>query len=131
MSRYRFFITKRVANDHLVREVDRRRHRALWLQAMTGLVLAAALLGYGWQHFEMIRMGYRLEELRLEKESLMKLNRLLALEREHLVSPDRVEAIARTRLGMVTPTSEQLVFVEETSDGVAELEAPDQRAGQK
>jgi cell division protein FtsL len=131
VSRYRFFITKRVANDHLVREVDRRRHRALWLQAMTGLVLAAALLGYGWQHFEMIRMGYRLEELRLEKESLMKLNRLLALEREHLVSPDRVEAIARTRLGMVTPTSEQLVFVEETSDGVAELEAPDQRAGQK
>jgi cell division protein FtsL len=101
-----------VGNEQLVREVDRKRHRELVMLAITGLALAAAVLAYAWQHFEMIRIGYRMEELRMEQEKLLKVQRQLSLERASLTSPDRVEAIATTQLGMTPPTVSQIVVLE-------------------
>ncbi|MFQ5791521.1 MAG: cell division protein FtsL [Acidobacteriota bacterium] len=111
MSPYRYLVSKPVANERLVRQVDRKRHRELWMVAITGLVLAAAVLAYGWQHFERIQLGYRMEELRLEKERLVKIQRQLELERAALTSPDRLEAIA-FQLGMVPPSVSQIFAVE-------------------
>jgi cell division protein FtsL len=112
MSRHRFLLSKRVGNEQLVREVDRKRHRELVMLAITGLALAAAVLAYAWQHFEMIRIGYRMEELRMEQENLLKVQRQLSLERASLTSPDRVEAIATHQLGMTSPTVSQIVVLE-------------------
>jgi cell division protein FtsL len=112
MSRHRFLLSKRVGNEQLVREVDRKRHRELVMLAITGLALAAAVLAYGWQHFEMIRIGYRVEELRLDQERLLKVQRQLSLERASLTSPDRVESIATRQLGMTRPTVSQIVVLE-------------------
>jgi cell division protein FtsL len=105
-------ISKRVPNEQLVRQVDQRRHKELLMVAATGLSLAAALLAYAWQHFEMIQYGYRMEELRLEREYLVKIHRQLALERAALASPDRIEAIAKRELGMTSPTESQIVVIE-------------------
>jgi cell division protein FtsL len=117
MNAYRYLLSKRVANERLVREVDRRRHRELLMVAVTALVLAAAVLAYGWQHFEMIRLGYRMEELRMERERLVKVHRQLQLERAALASPDRIEAIAAGRLGMVEPSADQFVVIEPRTEG--------------
>lgn len=112
MSQHRFLLSKRVGNEQLVREVDRKRHRELVMLAITGLALAAAVLAYAWQHFEMIRIGYRVEELRLEQERLLKVQRQLSLERATLTSPGRVESIATHQLGMTPPTVSQIVVFE-------------------
>jgi cell division protein FtsL len=112
----RFLISKQVGNEQLVREVDRKRHRELLMLAITCLVLAAAVLAYAWQNFEMIRIGYRMEELRLERERLLKIQRKLSLERSSLTSPDRIESIAVQRLGMTTPSVSQIVVMEVYGD---------------
>lgn len=111
MRSYRFFLTKRVLNRHLVRQVDRRRSRELTLAVLTGLALAGAMLLYGYQHFEFIRIGYELEELRMEKESLLKVHRQLALERATLAAPERIESIAKRRLEMAPPVSGQVLLL--------------------
>jgi len=112
MANRRYQISRRVANEQLVRQVDRERNRQLLMVAVTGLLLAAAVLAYGWQHFEMIRNGYRIEEQRREREYLLQIQRQLALEKASLTSPDRVEAIATRELGMVAPSENQFVVVE-------------------
>ncbi|MGH9461651.1 MAG: cell division protein FtsL [Vicinamibacteria bacterium] len=112
MANLRYQITRRVANEQLVRQVDRERNRQLLMVAVTGLLLAGAVLAYGWQHFEMIRNGYRMEEQRREREYLMQIQRQLSLEKASLASPDRIETIATRELGMVVPSKDQFVVIE-------------------
>jgi cell division protein FtsL len=112
MANRRYQISRRVANEQLVRQVDRERNRQLLMVAVTGLLLAAAVLAYGWQHFEMIRNGYRMEEQRREREYLIQIRRQLTLEKASLASPDRIETIATRQLGMVVPSVEQFVVIE-------------------
>ncbi len=112
MTNLRYQVSRRVANEQLVRQVDRERNKQLVMVTITGLLLAAAVLAYGWQHFEMIRSGYRMEEQKQEREYLVKIQRQLALERASLVSPDRIETIATRELGMVPPSDDQVVVIE-------------------
>ncbi len=112
MANRRYQISRRVANEQLVRQVDRERNRQLLMVAVTGLLLAAAVLAYGWQHFEMIRNGYRMEEQRREREYLIQIRRQLTLEKASLASPDRIETIATRQLGMVVPSVDQFVVIE-------------------
>jgi cell division protein FtsL len=112
MTNRRYQVSRRVANEQLVRQVDRERNKQLVMVTITGLFLAAAVLAYGWQHFEMIRSGYRMEEQKREREYLIKIQRQLVLERASLVSPDRIETIATRELGMVPPSDKQVVVIE-------------------
>ena len=112
MTNRRYQVSRRVANEQLVRQVDRERNKQLVMVTVTGLFLAAAVLAYGWQHFEMIRNGYRMEEQKREREYLVKIQRQLALERASLVSPDRIETIATRDLSMVPPSDSQVVVIE-------------------
>jgi len=103
-----------------VREVDRKRHREMLMAALTALALALAVLAYAWQHFEMIRIGYRVEELRIERERLLRTRRHLVLEKASLVSPDRVESIAIGELGLAHPTFLQVTVIETRAVSEAE-----------
>lgn len=107
-----FTLTKIPRNEQLVRELDRKRHHELVLVALTGLVLTAALIAYAWPHFEMIRLGYRMEELRQKREDLLEVKHHLELQRATEMDPARIEAIAETELGMVYPDGEHLLTIE-------------------
>ena len=97
----------------------RRRFRwQRWMEAaftvtLAGLVLAGALF-YVWQHTRVVRLGYEIERLRQQKAGLVQENKSLRLELGQLRSLRRVEEIARTRLGMVTPTPGQVILVPES-----------------
>ncbi len=119
MSFHRYFLNKRGGNEQLVREVDRKRHRGLLMGIVTALALALAVLAYAWQHFEMIRIGYQVEELRMDQERLLKIHRQLGLEKAALTSPDRIEALATGRLGMAYPSASQVVVIEPYGVGQA------------
>ncbi len=102
-----------IENFFLVRERDRRRRRELVLVVFGLLPLAAALLAFTWIHLEVRQTGYGIERLERRLVELRDLERRLDLETSYLSSPARIESEASALLGMVLPTLEDMIFVEE------------------
>jgi len=80
------------------------------LLLITAILLAGALL-YVWQHIQVIRLGYRVEQLNAECSALLQEERELTVKIAHLKSLARIEEMARRKLGMVDPTPPQTVVV--------------------
>ena len=91
---FEYAIRKDVRNNPIVREIDERRQRELWQSIAIGSVLVVVLLGSAWQHFELLRHGYRLEQMQRERATEDEINRHLRLEIETLRSPQRIEKLA-------------------------------------
>ena len=87
---------------------------SLWTVGLAVGTLAVAL-GIVWQHVYAVRLGYDIERLRERQSALVQENKELKLEQGKLRSIRRVEEIARTRLGMVSPQSGQVTIVQEPS----------------
>lgn len=79
---------------------------AMWMGLM-----ALSALALVWPHLEMVKLGYELTRLEAERDRLIQERRVLRVEEASLRQLDRIEAIARTRLNMVFPASDQVVFV--------------------
>ncbi len=107
-----FTLTKAVQNEQLVRELDRKRHRELFWVAFLGVVLTLSVMVYAWPHFELIRLGYRMEELRERRDELVQKKHHLELQRATESDPARIESIAMNELGMVYPGPEQILVLE-------------------
>jgi len=107
-----YAIKKDVRNNPIVREVDRERHREMWRSTLIGVFLVLVLLFSAWQHFELLRHGYRLEEMQRERASEENINRHLRLEIETLRSPERIERMATGRLRMVAPSADDAIVIE-------------------
>ena len=104
---FEYAIKKDVRNNPIVREVDQERHREMWRSAAVGLFLVLVLLFSAWQHFELLRHGYRLEEMQQERATESEIARHLRLEIETLRSPQRIERLATTRLRMIAPGADE------------------------
>ena len=100
---FEYAIKKDVRNNPIVREVDRDRHREMWRSVGVGVFLVLVLLFSAWQHFELLRHGYRIEAAQKERASEVEINRHLRLEIETLRSPARIERLATERLQMISP----------------------------
>jgi cell division protein FtsL len=89
-----------------------------WLNSLSAvglcLVILLGALFHVWHHVHVVRQGYELERLRAMHGTLVQENKALRLEAGQLRSLRRVEEIARTRLGMVTPAPTQVVVVPES-----------------
>ncbi|MBM3807383.1 MAG: hypothetical protein FJW22_04235 [Acidimicrobiia bacterium] len=109
---FEYEIRRDFRNNQIVREVDERRLRGLWQSLGVGVVLVLALLFSAWQHFELLRHGYRLEQMQRDRAAESDINRHLRLEMETLRSPQRIEKLATERLGMVTPGDGETVILE-------------------
>ena len=109
---FEYAIKKDVRNNPIVREVDRDRHREMWRSTLVGVFLVAVLLFWAWQQFELLRHGYRLEQMQQERASEEAANRHLRLEIETLRSPARIERMAASRLHMVAPSSDEAIVIE-------------------
>ena len=109
---FEYAIKKDVRNNPIVREVDRDRHREMWRSTLIGAFLVLVLLFSAWQHFELLRHGYRLEEMQRERANEEAINRHLRLEIETLRSPERIERMATGRLRMVAPSADDAIVIE-------------------
>jgi cell division protein FtsL len=109
---FEYAIRKDVRNNPIVREVDRERHLEMWRSMAVGVFLVAVLLFSAWQHFELLRHGYRIEQMEKERAAEDGVNRHLRLEIDTLRSPARIERLAIARLGMVSPTSDDATVIE-------------------
>jgi cell division protein FtsL len=77
-----------------------------------GVFLVAVLLFSAWQHFELLRHGYRIEEMQQERAAEEEINRHLRLEIDTLRAPARIERLATSRLGMVAPAADDATVIE-------------------
>ena len=109
---FEYEIRKDFRNNQIVREVDERRLRDLWMSLGVGVVLVMVLLFSAWQHFELLRHGYKLEQMQRDRAAESDINRHLRLEMETLRAPQRIEKLATEKLGMVSPGDTEAVVLE-------------------
>jgi len=109
---FEYAIRKDVRNNPIVREVDRERYLEMWRSVAVGVFLVVVLLFSAWQHFELLRHGYRIEQMEKERATEAEVNRHLRLEIETLRSPSRIESIAINRLGLRPPAPDDAAVIE-------------------
>jgi cell division protein FtsL len=109
---FEYAIKKDVRNNPIVREVDEARHRELWKSVALAAFLVVVLLFSAWQHFELLRHGYRVEQMQRERAAEEEAARHLRLEIDTLRSPQRIEAWATRRLRLVAPSKDEAIVIE-------------------
>jgi cell division protein FtsL len=109
---FEYAIKKDVRNNAIVREVDEARQRELWKTVAITAVLVVVFLFSAWQRTELLRHGYRIEQMQNERAVQEELNRHLRLEIETLRSPARVEALATGSLHLVAPSRDEAIVIE-------------------
>lgn len=112
-----YTVRRPVENVYLVREPDRRRTRELLALLLSPLPPMAVLFAAIWTNLETFRLGYQIERLQKQKETLVERQRQLEMERARISALSRVENVARERLGLVTPGRGQVVFVKDGPSG--------------
>ena len=101
-----------IPNTPIVREIDRVRQRDLWRSGAVGVCLVTVLLFSAWQHFQLLRHGYDIEQMEQDRASELQVNRHLRLELETLRSLRRIEQIATDELNLVAPSSAEVQVIE-------------------
>ncbi len=109
-----------VQNAYLVRQRDRRLVREFASLLVAVLVLGGGLLGYTWMHIEILRTGYRVDNLEKGLHGLLETERRLKLEVSHLSHTEEIRRRAGKELGMALPTLEQTLFLEEIASGTTD-----------
>ncbi len=112
MEPFEYAIRKDVRNNPIVREVDEARQRELWKSVAVAGLLVLVVLFSAWQHFELLRHGYRVEQMQRERAAEEEITRQLRLEIETLRSPGRIEALATGRLHLVAPGRDDAIVLE-------------------
>ena len=112
MESFEYAIKKDVRNNPIVREVDEDRQRELWKWAGIACSIVIVLLFSAWQHFELLRHGYQLEELQRQQAAEQDITQHLRLEIDTLRSPKRIEALATTKLHLVAPSRDEAIVLE-------------------
>ena len=112
MEAFEYAIKKDIRNNPIVREVDQARVKEMWRSASVGALLVVMLLYSAWQHFELIRYGYRIEQMQQQRADEEQINRHLKLSIQTLTRPDRIEQLASSRLKMVAPTATDTYILE-------------------
>ncbi len=81
------------------------------------VVLCAGVLTFGavffvWQRYQFIRVGFEVSGLRNSKAALEEALEPLLVEVEYLSRLERIEALARGRLGMRPPRTSQVLVLD-------------------
>jgi cell division protein FtsL len=81
----------------------------LWIVFMVLFFVEA--LFYAWCRVQCVTAGYGIDRENRRHQALLKERNTLRIELARLKSPERIETIARTRLGLVMPDVQQTVIL--------------------
>jgi cell division protein FtsL len=112
MEAFEYAIKKDVRNNPIVREMDEARQRELWRSVGVAGFLVLVLLFSAWQHFELLRHGYQVEEMQRQRATEEEAGRQLRLEIDSLRSPKRIETLATEQLHLVAPSRDEAIVIE-------------------
>src|SRR5581483_4434944 len=102
------YFAKNIDNSRIVKIDDPRRVREMRAFSMALSILCVLVLSYAWQHFRSIEYGYKISELKAQRDSLVEMNRALRLEEASLRNPERIDMLAR-KMGMIAPQPGQVI----------------------
>ena len=120
-----YYTVKRIDNSRLLRPAPAARLNPLWQRVAAGTAMAGCLFFYAWQHFECIQLRYQIEQLQAAEAQATETNQQLQLEVATLRAPSRVDAIARTQLGLTVPVPGQIAPASYSDSSVlAQAEIP-------
>ena len=103
-----FRTVKRIDNSRLVRRVEPVRLKNFYKTAALGGAVALCCMLYVFQHFRCIDLSFQLEDLKQKQAQAAALNSELRLNIATLSRPDRIDQIARVRLGLTQPLPDQV-----------------------
>jgi cell division protein FtsL len=112
MEAFEYAIKKDIRNNPIVREVDQARLREMLRSTVIGVFVVVIVLYSAWQHFELVRYGYRIEQMQQQRATEEKVNRHLKLNIQTLSRPDRIEQLASRRLKLVQPAADDTFILE-------------------
>lgn len=92
-------------------DIDKNRRRTgLYILIMA--IFIAELLFYTWCRVQCISTGYKINQALDQQKQLLVMQSRLKIESERLKSPDRIARIAREKLGLQPPNSEQIIVIQ-------------------
>jgi cell division protein FtsL len=100
------YFAKRIDNSRVAKVTDPKRRREMVTFGLTLGVLFLLVMVYLWQHFSAIEYGYKIEQLKSERDTIAESNRALSLEEASLKDLSRIDQLAR-ELGMQHPVDGQ------------------------
>lgn len=112
MEAFEYAIKKDVRNNPIVREVDEARQRDLWKSVAIAALLVTVFLFSAWQRTELLRHGYKIEQMQRERAAEEETGRQLRLEIDTLKSPKRIEALATKQLHLIAPSRDDAIVIE-------------------
>ena len=124
MSRARAEDTAPALRQRLHRERDRGKTRELVRFVLYGGAAALLLVAYVWQRVDFLRDSYRVQAMEQKITDLRKANETLRVQRSYLQNHDRIESLARKRLGLVDPDPGDVRRVKVGGGGVREVLQP-------
>lgn len=81
------------------------------MRLLAGLGIIGLLLLFVWERVDIVRVGYRIEQLKTQKIALQREQDELRVKASALTAPDRIARAATEKLGMVSPQPGQVVMV--------------------
>ncbi len=119
------FYMKPIDNSRLRREVDGETRRECYCLLGLGVLVFVFVLAFAWQSFNFVRDGYRIEEVRAQHEALEEWNHQLRLEHASLADPQRIDTMARQKLGLSMPQPQQVIRVGGPAAPATETSTPE------
>ncbi len=105
-----FYTVKRIDNSRLRREVNPQQRREFLVLLGLSAVIFFFVFLFSWQHFQCVRYGYQIEQLKLQRADLEEWNDRLRVEEASLADPQRIDALAR-QSGLASPSPQQIIRV--------------------
>src|ERR1700735_1751257 len=93
------YFSKRIDNSRVVMVTDPKRRREMVTFGVMLGVLFLLVMVYLWQHFSAIEYGYKIEQLKTQRNVISETNRTLSLEEASLKDLSRIDRMAR-EMGM-------------------------------
>jgi len=111
-----YFFRKAIDNSRIVRRADPRGRTRCWRTIATTAAMTLALIGLLWPNIDGMLTGYELEGLKQQQQQLLAQKASLELEEAGLLSPERLEELARMQQ-FIDPAPEQVVYLNPKADG--------------
>ncbi len=105
------YFVKKIDNSRLRREVDVEKSRDCLGLLGLGVLIFVFVLLFALQHFECLRFGYQIEQLKSQQAALEEWNHQLRLEQASLADPQRIDRLARNKLGLASPRPQQVIHL--------------------
>jgi hypothetical protein len=106
-----YFYSKRIDNSRVIRQADPAARGECWSAvgaAAVLLMLGASIIA---PHVASVLAGYKLEALRAERQSLVDQKRVLEVREAGLLSPGRLNDIARAH-NLTSPAPDQIIHLD-------------------